>query len=407
MIDLDCAVNLLNGDCLEQMKEIPDNSIDAVVTDPPYGLGKEPDIVKVMRDWCDQGYHEIKGKGFMGKEWDAFVPQPVVWKEVMRVLKPGGYALVACGTRTQDWMTSSLRFAGFEIRDIVAWVYGSGFPKSLDVSKAIDKAAGAERKPTGRTKPGHEGFANRGNMSSVQSLKGTLGGEGGFARPWMDDPEKVEAYHQETAPATEAAKQWEGFGTALKPAMELWTLARKPLGEKTVAANVLKHGTGALNIDRCRVGRYEGDESGWSKSGSKASENRAMSGGNYDRGPKPDAPGRWPANLIHDGSDEILDLFPTTKSSKSAARFFYCAKASKKDREGSNHPTMKPTELMRYLCRLITPPGGVILDPYLGSGSTGKAAMMEGFQFVGIERDEKYFNIAAERISAAYEASLI
>ena len=255
-----------------------------------------------------------------------------------------------------------------------------------------------------------------------------------------------------------------GFGTALKPSLEPITVARKPLSG-TVAANVLEHGTGALNIDGCRVGRDADDISGWSQSGSKASDNRAVSGGNYAREAKPDADGRWPANLIHDGGEEILALFPETRGgvavrrnsggntfggdkpkpqmedigygdSGSAARFFYCPKASKKDREegldgfakkasgmvsntsgqhmtrrdegyqipqrSNNHPTVKPTDLMRYLCRLVTPPGGVVLDPFMGSGSTGKAAMLEGFRFIGIEREAKYLAIAKARIKAAH-----
>jgi len=446
---------------------LPDNSVDAIVTDPPYGLGKEPDAISMLRDWMETGHHEVKGKGFMGKEWDAFVPQPVQWRECFRVLKPGGHILAFAGTRTQDLTTLGLRLAGFEIRDMVAWVYGSGFPKSLDVSKALDKMAGAERVPTGRPKPRHEGFANRESMSSVQSLKGTLGGDGGFARPWMDDPDKVEAYHQETAPATDAAKQWDGWGTALKPALEPITLARKPL-EGTVAANVLKWHTGGINVDGCRVEHNENlaverdikeldtRDQGWGF--------KAVSRGNQ---------GRWPANLIHDGSDEVVSLFPVTSSgtiaphhqrstdggngnthgemsgvlgasfgnSGSAARFFYCAKTSKSDRNDgcdelpdsilamsnqakaevargnspsgnelgvnnakilkNNHPTVKPTELMRYLCRLITPPNGTILDPFMGSGSTGRAAAKEGFIFIGIERDPSYFAIAQARINAA------
>jgi hypothetical protein len=246
------TIDLMLGDCLEMLKELDDNSVDSIVTDPPYGLSKEPDMTEVLRHWLAGDDYVHKGKGFMGKSWDSFVPGPSIWRECLRVLKPGGHLLAFFGTRTHDMGTLAIRLAGFEVRDTVMWVYGSGFPKSMDVSKAIDKALGAERVPTGRVKPGHEGFANRGNMSSVQSLKGTLGGEGGFARPWMDDPEKVEAYHQETAPGSPEAAQWQGWGTALKPAVEPITVARKPL-IGTVAANVLEWGTGALNIDGCRV----------------------------------------------------------------------------------------------------------------------------------------------------------
>jgi site-specific DNA-methyltransferase (adenine-specific) len=222
----------------------------------------------------------------------------------------------------------------------------------------------------------------------------------------------------------------EGLGTALKPALEPITMARKPL-RGTVAANVLEHGTGALNVDGCRVGRGTDDVSGWSQSGSKASENRAMSGGNYARDAKPDASGRWPANLIHDGSDEVVGLFPETvgkigmvgntggnnriygklgrqedrqpgtTDTGSAARFFYTAKATKAERQGVTHPTVKPLDLMAYLCRLVTPPGGTVLDPFMGSGTTIKAAIGEGFNAIGIERDPAYFAMAEHRMNGA------
>jgi site-specific DNA-methyltransferase (adenine-specific) len=327
------------------------------------------------------------------------------------VLKPGGYLLAFAGTRTQHRMAVRIEDAGFEIRDMIAWVYGSGFPKSLDVSKAIDKAAGAEREVVGR------------------SENGIAGGTGKHA-----GQEKAYGFSSEfdlTAPATEAAKQWEGWGTALKPALEPITVARKPLGEKTVAANVLAHGTGAINVDGGRVGAET-----WTRKGGEYSTPYGSST-TWNISKTPDinrtATGRWPANLIHDGSDEVLGLFPVTGASKaaprggtnpnpmdwgngrtdgdivkghtdnggSAARFFYCAKASKKDREGSTHPTMKPTALMRYLCRLVTPPEGIVLDLFMGSGSTGKAAITEGFEFIGIERDNTYFEIAKKRIEKA------
>jgi site-specific DNA-methyltransferase (adenine-specific) len=378
------------GDSLEIVPGLPfvGDLVDSVVTDPPYGLS------------------------FMGKRWDYDVPSEALWAAVLEALKPGAHLLVFAGTRTQHRMAVRIEDAGFEIRDMIAWVYGSGFPKSLDVSKAIDKAAGAEREVIGPNPNG------RPNMVRV---------EASVLAPRVDAPL--------TAPATDAARQWAGWGTALKPALEPITVARKPLSG-TVAETVLKHGTGALNVDGCRVGRDTDDVSGWSQSGSKASENRAMSGGNYARDAKPDAEGRWPANLIHDGGDEAAGLLGE------AARFFYSPKASKRDRdeglEGmarkasaasefrpnhtekaaqgedgnpygrwgprqNNHPTVKPTELMRYLCRLVTPPGGVVLDPFMGSGSTGKGAMLEGFRFIGIERDPDYFEIACRRIEAAYK----
>jgi site-specific DNA-methyltransferase (adenine-specific) len=330
------------------------------VTDPPYGIS------------------------FMAKKWDYDVPSVEVWKEALRVLKHGGHALIACGTRTQHRMVVNIEDAGFEIRDVVSWIYGSGFPKSLNIGKAIDKAAGAEREVVGTE--------TKARSTSGNSALPTMGGDTQY-KTW-----------DITAPATEAAKQWDGWGTALKPACEFFTLARKPLSEKTVAANVLKWGTGGINVDRCRVDPTN-DVSGWSKTGSKESENRAMSGANYKREAKPDNPqGRWPANLIHDGSQGVLELFPES-GDRSPSRFFYCPKASKSDRdEGNNHPTVKPTTLMRYLCRLITPPNGVVLDPYMGSGSTGKAAMLEGFDFVGCELSDEYYKIAEKRITHAQNA---
>lgn len=399
------------GDCLEILRTLPDRSVDSIVTDPPYGLGKEPDALAMLADWLASGHHDVKGSGFMGKVWDAFVPQPALWRECLRVLKPGGHLLAFASTRTHDLMTLGLRIAGFEIRDTIMWVYGSGFPKSLDVSKAIDKAAGAEREVVG-TNP-------KWNTSPKAMNPG--GGE----------RQAMPAY---TAPATDAARQWQGWGTALKPAFEPITVARKPL-EGTVAANVLAHGTGALNIDGCRVG-YLPDErvqTFWNNRGG-ATINASEGQGTKPRtgeGAYDPSKGRWPANLIHDGSDEVLAGFPQSEvsgsakkgtrseatpegmfgklaqgrlhnDSGSAARFFYCAKASKKDRgEGNNHPTVKPTALMRYLCRLVTPPGGLVLDPFMGSGSTGKAAMLEGFRFIGCELDPDYVAIARRRIEDA------
>jgi site-specific DNA-methyltransferase (adenine-specific) len=420
------GISLMLGDCLERLKELPDNSVDSVVTDPPYGLS------------------------FMGKKWDYDVPSVEVWEECFRVLKPGGHLLAFAGTRTQHRMAVRIEDAGFEIRDMIAWVYGSGFPKSLDVSKAIDRAAGAEREVVGvKTEPNGRNRLDEPHGVVARNTWGDV--NSGFR-------ESVEK-RLLTAPATDAARQWQGWGTALKPALEPITVARKPLGEKTVVANVLKHGTGAINVDGCRVGAetLPAQSRGVSKIGTFEGAD-----GNIT----PERDGRWPANLIHDGSDDVVGLFPVTTSGKpcgkrgasnhnvayadvavgsdltgygdtgSASRFFYCAKASKKDRDegceelplqssymvenGSktaaaangvrydrttqqrnNHPTVKPTNLMRYLCRLVTPPEGIVLDPFMGSGSTGKAAILESFQFVGIERDEEYIKIAESRIQAA------
>jgi site-specific DNA-methyltransferase (adenine-specific) len=370
---------IYTGDCLDVLRTLPADSVDAIVTDPPYGLS------------------------FMGKKWDYDVPAVEVWAECLRVLKPGGHLLAFAGTRTQHRMAVRIEDAGFEIRDMIAWVYGSGFPKSLDVSKAIDKAAGAEREVVGQYTVSRD--MSGGSWADLHGIPNTA------------------KQHDITAPATEAARQWAGWGTALKPALEPITVARKPL-IGTVAENVLAHGTGALNVDGCRV------EGGLiASAGGTRRSNGIMGASEPLGGWEPTHFGRWPANLIHDGSEEVVGLFPQTGVSNgrrvakplngfamkaqpdvdtgygdsgSAARFFYCAKASKRDRgEGNNHPTVKPTDLMRYLCRLVTPPGGTVLDPFMGSGSTGKAAMLEGFDFIGIERDPEYVKIAEARINEA------
>ena len=401
---------LLLGDCLEVMKTLPDCSVDAVVTDPPYGLS------------------------FMGKRWDYDVPTVEIWAECLRVLKPGGHLLAFAGTRTQHRMAVRIEDAGFEIRDMIAWVYGSGFPKSLDVSKAIDKAAGAEREVVGSRK-----------LTGTARIKGqaAYGATSGRSDDAYQDGSEINDTLPLTAPATPEAQQWAGWGTALKPALEPITMARKPI-TGTVAANVLAHGTGGLNVDGCRVnpGEPVPGGGGGERSGRSCGILGAPTAGNLS---EPHTSGRWPANLIHDGSDEVVGLFPQTAGgssgprvatrernkgwcnsspgdgvaaidnygdSGSAARFFYTAKASRDDRsDGNTHPTVKPTDLMRYLCRLVTPPGGIVLDPFMGSGSTGKAAMLEGLEFIGIEREAAYHAIAESRIgraaAAGYQPSLL
>ena len=403
---------------------LAEGSVDSVVCDPPYGLSKEPNMVEVLTHWLAGDDYSHNGGGFMGKSWDSFVPGPATWKEVFRVLKPGGYALVFAGSRTVDLMGISLRLAGFEIRDQMQWVYGSGFPKSLNISKAIDKAAGADREVVGKTS-GHmphaaKGWGNPGADSFRDSRLGITG---------------IDV----TAPATEEARQWGGWGTALKPAVEPIIVARKPLGEATVAANVLRHGTGGLNIDGCRIhavdalgGSYKTKRfaPGASVNAYGKWKQEAGFGGHTKAG-------RFPSNLIHDGSDEVLAHFPEAPGAQgaitgseptqngfsgkvygtysggrpvsvprgdsgSAARFFYCAKASAEDRgEGNDHATVKPQSLMRYLCRLVTPPGGTVLDSFAGSGSTGKAAIEEGFAVILVEQDAHNVGIIKNRILAA------
>jgi site-specific DNA-methyltransferase (adenine-specific) len=326
------------GDCLEVLATLPDNSVDSIVTDPPYGLS------------------------FMGKKWDYDVPSVAIWEQCLRVLKPGGHLLAFAGTRTQHRMACRIEDAGFEIRDMIAWVYGSGFPKSHN----------------------------------------------------------LEGDHK-------------GWGTALKPALEPITMARKPFSS-TVAANVIQYGTGAINVDGCRV-KIDNDDpihkAVWTSRPSKiglSGVGFVTSNKDGDRRACETSKGRWPANIIHDGSNEAA------LSLKSGARFFYTAKAAKDDRndgcdafdqrpaggmQGRNdgslgtitlsknhHPTVKPTMLMAYLCRLITQPGGTILDPFMGSGSTGKAATINGFRFIGIERDPEYHKISEARISNQHEGRL-
>jgi len=380
------STELIHGDCIKILEKMEDNSVDSIVADPPYGLS------------------------FMGKKWDYDVPSVEMWKEAFRVLKPGGHLLSFAGSRTYHRMAVNIEDAGFEIRDQIMWVYGSGFPKSLNISKAIDKAAGAEREVVG--------YGQKGRNLTRNGIKGDM---------------LIDSWHQEaiapeiTAPATPEAKQWDGWGSALKPAHEPIVVARKPL-IGTIVENVLEHGTGGLNIDDCRI-PTNGEQpkgSGNSQKNTLAHGDRnALEGGSIT--PKE---GRFPANFIHDGSDEVVGSFP-----HDSARFFYCAKASKEERNaglehladvertdyggfhseeglinnGRNpanrlpmknpHPTVKPVDLMKYLCRLITPPNGIVLDPFMGSGTTGIAANVEGFNFIGIEREEEYIGIARHRIS--------
>ena len=349
-------MELLLWDSLDRLKEMEDNSVDSIVCDPPYGIS------------------------FMWKKWDYDVPQKEVWAECLRVLKPWWHALIACWTRTQHRMAVNIEDWGFEIRDIIAWVYGSWFPKSHNIGKAVDKLQGNEREDLGRD-PNQEW--------RTQNVWQIAGMEGGYGK-WK---ERIVNITKWTSPH-------EGRGTALKPACEYRTLCRKPLSEKTIAKNVLKHWTGGINIDECRVGDSWARTNQWwwqwkmvwwtVKNGWVSTEIKPQ--------------WRFPANLIHDWSDEVVDLFPW-EGDKSNARFFYCSKASKSERnkgleEQCTHPTVKPIKLMQYLCRLITPKWGTILDPYVWSWSTGIGAKLWLFDFIGIEREEEYVELARARIDA-------
>jgi site-specific DNA-methyltransferase (adenine-specific) len=405
-------VTVHHGDSRDVLKTLADASIDAVVCDPPYALvsigkrfGKAGSAPAQSNG--ASGVYARASAGFMGQQWDvgetAFAVE--FWTEVYRVLKPGAHVVAFSGTRTYHRLACAIEDAGFEIRDQAAWCYGSGFPKSHDVSKAIDKHLGYERAKVRRAAP-----------KNPPNLVGGIGK--GDSRPWVEKAREAgfhEAASQEAA--SQEAASWSGWGTALKPAWEPICVARKPL-EGTIAGNVLAHGTGALNIDATRIGEAMRSRS----TGSKISDNGSMAGGNYSREIVGEARGRWPANILTDGSPEVLAAFPVEakgggaisgaepsavtngiygefngrvasaarKDSGSAARFFYSAKADAEDRLGSKHPTVKPVDLMQWLCRLVTPPGGLILDPFAGSGSTGLAAMNEGFDCILIEREERF-----------------
>lgn len=441
-MQLQSNIQIRCGNNLDVLKEHPDNYFHSVVTDPPYGLK------------------------FMGKKWDYQVPGVELWEEAYRVLRPGGYMLVACGTRTQHRMVINIEDAGFEIRDVITWHYGSGFPKSLNVSKAIDQLMGAEREVVGTSK----------NKSGI-SDKNICGEQTREADHAWANGKSVASHYDITIPSTDEAKQYNGYGTALKPATEFWTLCRKPL-EGTVAQNTLKWGTG-LNIDGCRI-EFESDEDFESatfgigtniKGGNFAGGNHSldMDRLNVEANPQ----GRWPANVIFDEfTAEILDeqsgelqkskgaynrkhgnnqFFDSMNNelktdtpngiidSGGASRFFYCAKASRSERnkglenlqakhvrrddgqpygmntsefrpDGSKrnevlpkqnyHPTVKPVSLMRYLVRLVTPAAGICLDPFAGSCTTGIGLKLEGLSGVLIEQYPDFCNIGEHRIAA-------
>ena len=516
-------MRILHGNNIELLKSLPDNSIDAVVTDPPYGLGKEPIAEQLMKDWIDKGYHEVKGGGFMGKEWDAFVPQPIFWKEVFRVLKHGGHVVSFFGTRTYDWGVMAMRFAGFEIRDCIQWLYGSGFPKSYNIAKGI------EGKIVNGSASWNDWKKLDGEKEQVNWGYSKQQAEQGYRDDYSEsNKERVGKVNFQS----EEAKYWDGWGSALKPANEPIVLARKPLEKGlSIADNVLKYGTGGINIDGCRVGTEERNYKG-----SGSSPNKINNHGKGDTGIgmldgsgkdlEFNVSGRFPANVIltHHPDCECQIDKPTNRTQKGntwddnnsglrksmpknsggfgdvdgnetiedwnchddcaikildeqsgvlksgdmdgeyqrfgkngiygkggktktvaygdkggASRFFYVAKASQSERnkglddfekqplafsnqakaelargntefaddtkmhnkvqfKANNHPTVKPIKLMQYLARLITPPNGVVLDPFMGSGTTGIACKLEGFDFVGMEQDENYHKIAISRI---------
>jgi site-specific DNA-methyltransferase (adenine-specific) len=430
---------ILTGDCLEVMRTMPAESVDSIVTDPPYELE------------------------FMSKDWDAsgIASNVEMWREALRVIKPGGHLLAFSAARTYHRMVCAIEDAGWEIRDQIMWLYGSGFPKSFDVAKAIDKAAGIKREDK------FEGAFDR-RCGPTENKKCDTCGK------WLISSAPCRCPRPQDIAQSRTARRWQGWGTALKPAHEPICVARKPL-RATVAANVLLYGTGALNIDASRI-PLNGDY----KCRANGRPSQTGLDDHYDpaKANRPDTVGRWPANVVHDGSDEVLEAFdrfgqrgaaaPVHRRSGdkfrntygrfvgnedeagstfhgdagSAARFFYSAKASRQDRnagcenmqrkplhwssgaanpgsfqsEGTdktsqnNHPTVKPTVLLRYLVKLVTPPGGTVLDHFMGSGSTGKACMLEGLNFIGIEKDcDKngqplgYIEIARNRIAHAFD----
>lgn len=481
------TVRIEQGDCRAVIRTLPDCSIDSVVTDPPYALvsivkrfGKPGSAEAIDRD----GVYKRASAGFMGQQWDtgevAF--DPAFWAEVLRVLKPGGHLLAFSGTRTYHRMACAIEDAGFEIRDQIGWTYGSGFPKSHDVSKGIDKRKdwaslqhlqqAIKTARLGLKISQSEAARRMGLIRQDENLGG--GGfmwfETGMRLPTREQwpalkvalglgPDFDQAFEEaereitgtvaqwadrinyaisskdgfrRDKPASELAAAWQGWGTALKPAWEPICMARKPL-VGTVAENVLQHGTGAINIDACRIATHDvltGSGSPPLKFG--GDNNRPFHDAAVSRGANQSALGRWPANLIHDGGEEVLAAFPEAPGqqrevtgaerahrtvhaygefngarngavprddSGSAARFFYSAKADADDRWGSKHPTVKPIDLMAYLCRMVTPPGGTVLDPFAGSGTTGVAALREKFDAILVEREDQFVADIRERLA--------
>ena len=391
--------NKILGDCIEEMQKLIDDGVqvDSVVTDPPYHLQSIVDrfgkasvdddnyTSEKVRNGVDS-YSRLIRTGFMGKEWDGgdIAFRKETWELALKLLKPGGHLLAFSASRNYHRMAVAIEDAGFDIRDQIMWIYGSGFPKSLNIGKGVDKKQGNDREVVGTIM--------RGNVEDAIAK-----GVGYTADPANKNNKSVFGYGIETV--TKGNSEYEGWGTALKPAHEPIVMARKPLSEKSIVDNVLKWGTGGINIDGCRIEGYDtGSErkitnrKSRNENGVWTDENSGMKadGAKFaDADPK----GRYPANVMHDGLQ------------KEWARYFYCPKVSKSERNNSTikntHPTVKPIKLMRYLCRLVTPKGGVVLDPFMGSGSTGIATKQENFQFIGIEKEKEYYDIACKRIEVA------
>jgi site-specific DNA-methyltransferase (adenine-specific) len=379
------AIRLFNGDNMKVLAEFEDNSIGSIVSDIPYGLK------------------------FMGKKWDYDVPSVETWKECLRVLKPGGHMAIFCGTRTQHRAVINIEDAGFEIRDVITWLYGQGFPKSFNISNGIE----------GILVNGSSNTKDFKKLDGVETEKGlgyvTTNFEQGN-RP--NDYNTYGTYKTEINYTTEEAREWIGWGTALKPACEFITICRKPISEKNIALNVLKWGVGGINIDDCRI----------ELNGEIVPINKLESWSGFGELEKPDyiptenTKGRFPANVILD--DEAGEML-NEQTGQKANRFFYCAKASGKEkdfgldefetvdsgtgalrdggrgkRSKNSHPTVKPIELMKYVVKLVTPLGEICLDPFMGSGSTVIASKLLGIKAIGIEQDTDYFSLAEARVDA-------
>ena len=389
-----------HGDCLEVMDKMEKCSVDSIVTDPPYHLtsivkrfGKED---AAPAQFGTDGAFARASKGFMGKEWDGgdIAFKANTWRKCFELLKPGGHLIAFSGSRTYHRMAVAIEDAGFEIRDQCIWLYGSGFPKSHNIGKQIDKIQGNEREVVGTI--------HRGSVQDAIEK-----GVGYTADPANKNNKAIFGYGTETV--TKGNSEWEGWGTALKPAHEPMVLARKLLSEKSVADNVIKYRTGAINIDECRIRCKPSDNIVRPDRTDKQAYNFFRGGNENVTNVRQSADdpgmseqefndrGRFPSNVMHDDSCVVEDVFPDDSS-----KYFYTAKTNQAERNaGANntHPTVKPVELMRYLIRLITPKGGVVLDPFMGSGSTGMGAREEDFKFIGIEKESEYYEIAKARIT--------